>query len=293
MALMLALTMLAGTAAPEVPSRFTREAQATVAASSRFADTRDFDWAARGFVATRTDPLIKAADGHTVWDLGAFDFLEGAPPATVNPSLWRQGQLLAKHGLFKVAEGVWQVRGFDIANITFVKGERGWVVVDTLGSTETAAAALALVNEKLGTRPVTGIVYTHSHADHYGGAGGLVSAADAQSGAVKVIAPPGFVAAAVGENIIAGPAMQRRATYQFGVFLPKGPQGTVNSGIGPAIALGTPSLIPPNITVERTGQHITVDGVEMVFQLTPGTEAPAEMNLSFPALRVLDMALPT
>lgn len=277
-------------AALDKPSEFTESAQKQVEASSPFADKRDFDFANRGFIATRLDPVIRNAAGQPVWDLSAFDFLKGVRPSTVNPSLWRQGQLLALHGLFQVHERIWQVRGFDLANITFVRGDTGWVIIDTLGSTETAKAALELANERLGTRPVSAIIYTHSHTDHYGGAGGLVSAEDVRSGKVPVIAPKGFLASAIGENVIAGPAMARRATYQFGVLLPKNAQGMVNSGLGPALAVGASTLIAPTQEIDRTGETLTVDGVRMVFQFTPGTEAPAEMNIHFPEWRVIDMA---
>ncbi|MDR3507005.1 MAG: alkyl sulfatase dimerization domain-containing protein [Caulobacteraceae bacterium] len=272
------------------PSAYTQAAQAEVLRTSPFADRQDFDFARRGFVATRTDPLIRNAAGQPVWDLSAFDFLKGEAPATVNPSLWRQGQLLAIHGLFKVSDRIWQVRGFDLANITFVKGDHGWIVIDTLGSIETAKAALDLANQSLGERPITAIIYTHPHVDHFGGAGGLVSLADVQAGQVQVIAPKGFLAAAVGENIIAGPAMQRRAAYQFGVPLPKSALGQVNSGIGPGVAVGTTSLIAPTRDIDHTGETLTIDGVRMVFQFTPGTEAPVEMNIDFPDWRIVDMA---
>lgn len=278
-------------AAPfERPTEFTERAQIKVEATSPFSDTRDFDFASRGFVASLQDPIIRNADGQPIWDLSAFDFLKGPRPATVNPSLWRQGKLLAMHGLFRVSDRIWQVRGFDLANITFVKGDTGWVVVDTLGSTETAKAALDLANDKLGPRPVSAIIYTHSHTDHFGGAGGLVTLDDVTSGKVQVIAPKGFLAAAIGENIIAGPAMTRRAAYQFGIPLPKNASGQVNSGIGPGLAVGTSSLIPSTKDIDHTGQTLTVDGVRMIFQFTPGTEAPAEMNIYFPDWRIVDMA---
>jgi alkyl sulfatase BDS1-like metallo-beta-lactamase superfamily hydrolase len=285
-----ALCVVARAAPAETPSTYTVAAQAKVLATAPFADQQDFEFAARGFIATRADPIIRAADGRPVWDLSAFDFLKGDAPATVNPSLWRQGRLLARNGLFKVSDRIWQVRGFDLANITFVRGDTGWIVIDTLGSIETARAALDLANDKLGARPVVAIVYTHPHVDHFGGAGGLVSLDDVKSGKVQVIAPKGFTASAVGENIIAGPAMQRRAVYQFGVFLPKSAAGQVNSGIGPGLATGTTSLIPPNVEIDHTGQTMTVDGVRMVFQFTPGTEAPVEMNIDFPDWRIVDMA---
>ena len=290
MAAACALLLVGAAQAAETPSTYTEAAQAKVAASSPFADRQDFDFAARGFVATREDPIIRNAAGQPVWDLSAFDFLKGPAPATVNPSLWRQGQLMAMNGLFRVSDRIWQVRGFDLANITFVKGDAGWIVIDTLGSTETARAALDLANEKLGARPVVAIIYTHPHVDHFGGAGGLVSLDDVKSGKVQVIAPRGFTASAVGENVIAGPAMQRRAVYQFGVFLPKSALGQVNSGIGPGLATGTTSLIPPNRDIDHTGETMTVDGVKMLFQFTPGTEAPVEMNIDFPDWRIIDMA---
>lgn len=277
-------------AGPETPSAFTRQAHADVVAALPFADTRDFDWADRGFVATRTDPLIRTAAGQTVWDLGAFDFLKGPAPPTVNPSLWRQGQLMAKHGLYRVSETIWQVRGFDLANITFVKGATGWIVIDTLGANETAKAAFDLLTQHVGARPIVAVIYTHSHADHFAGTAGLVSLEDVRAGKVRVIAPKGFLHAAVGENVIAGPAMQRRAMYQFGIPLPRGADGLVNAGIGPGLSTGTTSLIPPTQEIGATGEQLVIDGVRMAFQLTPGTEAPAEMNVHFPDWKIVDMA---
>jgi len=260
------------------------------AAAPDFADRQDYAFAERGFVGTRADPKILAVDGRVVWDLAAYDFLKGPAPASVNPSLWRQSQLLAKHGLFEVAKGVWQVRGFDLANATFIAGKTGWIVIDPLTASETAKAALDLANARLGARPVVALIYTHSHVDHFGGARGMVEQADVDSGKVQVIAPHGFLEHAVSENIIAGPAMQRRASFQFGTLLPKGPQGLVNSGIGMAVAPGTQGLVPPNVDITRSGQELTIDGVRIQFQLTPNTEAPAEMNLYFPDLKLLDLA---
>ncbi len=277
-------------AAQEAPTGYTRAAQAQTLKAFDFSDHQDFDFARRGFIATRADPLIKAADGRVVWDLAAFDFVKGPAPDTVNPSLWRQAQLLATNGLFQVSDRVYQVRGFDLANITFVRGDTGWIVIDTLTATETARAALELVNGKLGERPVAAVIYTHGHADHFGGAGGLIRQADVDSGKVQVIAPKGFLESAVSENVIAGAAMSRRAAYQFGLPLPKGPTGQVDGGIGPALAVGTQSLIAPTVSIDHTGQTLTLDGVRFEFQITPGTEAPAEMNLFLPDLHVLDLA---
>ena len=288
-ALMLALSAHAQTPAGK-PSASTLAVHAQAKASLPFSDTRDFDFARRGFIATRADPIIRNAAGGVVWDLTYYDFTRGDAPDTVNPSLWRQAQLMAMHGLFQVSDRIWQVRGFDLANITFVKGDTGWIVIDTLGSAETAKAALDLVNEKVGARPIKAIVYTHAHTDHFGGAGGLVTAAEAKSGKVRVLAPRGFLAAAVGENVIAGPAMQRRAAYQFGVPLPKSPLGQVNAGIGPALATGTSALIPPTQEVDETGRPVVIDGVKMIWQLTPGTESPAEMNIDFPDWKIVDLA---
>lgn len=263
---------------------------AAAAAGPDFKDRQDYAFAERGFVGTRADPRIVGAGGQLVWDLTAYDFLKGPAPASVNPSLWRQSQLLARHGLFEVTKGVWQVRGFDISNATFIAGKTGWIVIDPLTSTEVAKAALDLANEKLGARPVAALIYTHSHGDHFGGARGMVAQADVDSGRVQVIAPAGFLEHAVSENVIAGPAMNRRATYQFGTFLPKGPTGQVSSGIGMAVSPGTMTLIPPNVDITRTGQELVVDGVRLQFQLTPATEAPAEMNIYLPDLKLLDLA---
>ena len=255
-----------------------------------FSDQQDYVFASQGFIATRKDPLIKAADGRVVWNLAAYDFLQGPPASTVNPSLWRQSQLLAKHGLFKVADGIWQVRGFDISNVTFIAGKTGWIVIDPLTSTEVAKAAYDLVTENLGARPIVALIYTHSHSDHFGGARGIVNQADVDSGKVQIIAPSGFLEHAVSENVIAGNAMGRRATYQFGYFLPKGVTGQVSSGIGMAISPGTRSLIPPTVSITETGQEKLIDGVRVQFQLTPGTEAPSEMNIYLPELHALCMA---
>jgi len=277
-------------AAKESPSTFTRDINAGFQRDLPFADTQDFAFADRGFIATRKDPIIATAAGQPVWNLAAFDFLKGPPPETANPSLWRQAQLMAKHGLYKVSDTIWQVRGFDLANITFVKGAKGWIVIDTLGSNETAKAAYDLITEHVGQRPIVAVIYTHSHTDHFAGTAGLVSLEDVKSGKVQVIAPKGFLEAAVGENVIAGPAMQRRALYQFGIPLPKDAGGLINAGIGPGIAAGSTSLIPPTKEIAATGEAMTIDGVKMTFQFTPSTEAPAEMNVNFPDWKIVDMA---
>ncbi len=198
--------------------------------------------------------------------------------------------MLSKSGLFQVSETVWQVRGFDVSNITFIKGQTGWIVIDPLTTAEVAKAAYDLVTDKLGARPIVAVIYTHSHTDHFGGVKGIISQADVDAGKVQVIAPKGFLEEAVSENVIAGVAMSRRATFQFGYGLAPGVDGQVSSGIGKGISKGTVTLIAPTVNIEHTGQVMTVDGVKMEFQITPGTEAPAEMNLFFPDLRVLCMA---
>ena len=242
-------------------------------------DGRDAEFAARGFLGTRPDPLIEAADGHTVWNLAAYDFVTGPAPATVNPSLWRHARLLARHGLFAVADGVWQVRGFDVSNMTVVKGRTGWILIDPLTARETAAAALELVNSSLGQRPVSAVIYSHSHGDHYGGVRGVIDEKDVAAGKVAVLAPAGFVEESASESVMAGAAMGRRATFQFGMGLAPGPQGQMSSGIGPALPQGEITLIAPTDIIAKTGEKRTVDGVPLEFQIVSGSEAPAELNV--------------
>ena len=281
------LLLVAGPARADAPTDATRKANAAALADLPMADRQDFDFATRGFVASLKDPVIRDAAGKPVWDTAAFAFANGPAPATVNPSLWRHAQVLGKAGLFKVTDRIWQVRGFDVANVTFVRGDQGWIVIDPLTATETAAAAYALISEKVARLPVTAMIYTHSHVDHFGGAGAFTSvmAKDA-----PIIAPQGFTRAAVSENVIAGPAMGRRASYQFGLGLPKGPEGSMGSGIGMGVAAGGRSLIPPTREIGETGTELVLDGVRVRFQITPGTEAPAEMNFGFPDWKVADLA---
>ncbi len=289
LALPLALLAAAAHAAP-VASPATIADNAALAASLNWDDRQDFDFAARGLVAPPPTPQIAAKDGTVLRDFAADAQFAGPAPATVNPSLWRNATLLARAGLFKVADGIWQVRGYDLSNMTVIKGATGWILVDPLTTTEAGAAALALVNATLGARPVSAVIYTHSHADHFGGAAGVIDPADAASGKVRVIAPAGFMAEAISENVIAGPAMLRRAEYMFGILLPRGATGHVSSGLGPTRFAGTIGLVPPNDSITATGDVRTIDGVRFEFQLTPGTEAPAEMNFYLPDLRALCMA---
>ena len=250
----------------------------------------DFAEAGRGLVAAFEPARVEGADGRTVWELESYEFLEADPPPTANPSLWRQARLGRIAGLFELAPGLYQLRGFDLSNMHVVEGEEGIVVIDPLVSAETAAAALALYREHRGERPVTGLIYTHSHVDHFGGAKGVISEQEVESRRIPIIAPAGFLHHAVSENVFAGTAMGRRAGYMFGAMLERGPEGQLGAGLGQTTSLGTITLLPPNLDIVETGQAETVDGVSMRFQLTPGTEAPAEMNIHFPAARALCIA---
>ena len=256
-----------------------------------FHDTADFDNADRGFIAALSPCVVKAADGRVVWDNDVYSFLGGAAPTSVHPSLWRQSTLAAKQGLYEVVPGIYQVRGLDISNVTFVEGDTGIIVIDPLVSTEVAAAALGLYRtHRGGDRPVVAVIYTHSHVDHFGGVLGVTSQADVDSGAVAVLAPEGFTAHAVQENVYAGPAMTRRATYMYGTLLARGPQGQVGCGLGQTPSTGEVAIIVPTVDIRATGEKHTIDGVEIEFQMAPGTEAPAEMHFYVPRFRALCMA---
>ena len=278
---------MSDTGGPKPASAHTR---ARNAAATQPDDPGDFERARRGFLAAHPTGRIDDEQGRRVIDISRYAFLQHDAPDTVHPSLWRHAQLNVHHGLFEVVPGIWQVRGYDISNITFIRGDEGWVVIDPLTNEHTARAAYALVSEHLGHRPVTAVIYTHSHADHFGGVLGVTSQAEVDAGRCQVIAPEGFLHETVGENVIAGPAMSRRATYQFGPLLPAAPTGHVDCGLGNAIPIGPPGLIAPTVDITATGQELVVDGVRVVFQLTPETEAPAEMNFFFPDLRALCMA---
>jgi alkyl sulfatase BDS1-like metallo-beta-lactamase superfamily hydrolase len=253
-------------------------------------DTSDFADADRGFVAALTPCVVKAADGRVVWDNDSYSFITGDAPPTVHPSLWRQCMLTAKQGLYEVVPGIYQVRGLDLSNISFIEGDNGLIVIDPLVSTEVAAEALQLYRTHRGDRPVVAVIYTHSHVDHFGGVLGVTSQADVDAGKVAVLAPEGFTEHVVQENVYAGPAMARRATYMYGALLPVGPQAQVGCGLGQAASQGEIALIVPTIDITTTGETHTIDGVEIEFQMAPGTEAPAEMHFYFPRFRALCMA---
>lgn len=266
--------------APKDATAHTRAANAPVDLGF---DPADFDRASRGLVAQHPTGVI-ATDLGVVWDINRYDFIEpGSPnPDTVNPSLWRQAQLNNIHGLFEVAPGIWQARGYDISNITFIAGDTGWIVIDPLTVEPCAQACLDLANDQLGERPVVAVIYTHSHTDHFGGVLGVTTQADVDAGRCRIIAPEHFMRETIGENVIAGYSMTRRAMYQFGPLLPAGPRQHVDCGLGKAIPFWPPGLIAPTEDITHTGQELVVDGVRIVFQMTPEAEAPAEMNFFFP-----------
>ena len=265
----------------------TRDALIEAARTLPAEDEKDFEFARRGFIATWPDAVIRQNSGSVSFDLSGNDFIEGAAPDTVHPSLWRQNKVLRAEGLFRLAPGLYQVRNFDNSNVTFIETPNGWIVVDPLTFNEVARAAFDLLKQHVADKPVLAVIYTHSHTDHFAGAPGITTSQDVQAGKVQIIAPKGFVEEVVSEWVLAGTAMGRRAFYQFGYFLPRGPRGHVGMGMGTAIAAGQQGFIPPTLEIERTGQTVTIDGVELVFQLVPDTEAPAEFNVWIPHLKAL------
>jgi alkyl sulfatase BDS1-like metallo-beta-lactamase superfamily hydrolase len=271
----------------KMPSKYTVELQNELRKSLPFEDKRDFEEARKGFIAEPDYKQIMAEAGHVAWDIGSYDWLlEGKDFDSIHPSLQRVAILNMNYGLFEVLpDKIYQIRGYDLANITFIKGDKGWIVFDPLTAKETAAAALKFINEQLGERPVTAVVYSHSHADHFGGVRGVADEADVISGKVKIIAPVGFMDHAVAENVYAGNAMNRRMFMQYGVLLPRSPFGHVDQSIGKNTAAGNLGLIAPNVIIKDDIEELTIDGVKMVFQNTPGTEAPSEMNTYFPDLK--------
>ena len=237
--------------------------------------------ARKGFIAAPTGQ-VKDAEGKVIWDFDAFSFIKGDAPATVNPSLWRQATLNNQIGLFKVTEGIWQLRGFDLANMTLIQGKSGWIVVDALTAQETSAAALAFARQHLGNQKVSALIFTHSHADHFGGALGVVSAQEVKSRKIPVVAPEGFMEEATSENILMGPAMGRRAMYMYGSRLPRNEKGLVDNGLGKAVAFGKLGILTPNTAVRLDKQMMTIDGVRFVFHNASGTEAPSEFTFYLP-----------
>jgi alkyl sulfatase BDS1-like metallo-beta-lactamase superfamily hydrolase len=271
----------------KAPSKFTIELRDGLKAALPFEDQRDFEEAKKGFIAEPPYKQIMADAGHVAWDMGSYSWLlEGKDFDSINPSLLRQAVLNMAYGLYEVVPGrIYQVRGFDLANISFIKGDTGWIIFDPLTAKETARAALEFINEKLGKRPVVGVVYSHSHGDHFGGVRGVVDEADVKSGKVMLIAADGFMEAAVSENVFAGTAMNRRMQWQYAVLLQRNPHGHVDQAIGKNVAAGSAGLIAPNRLISKDFEEITLDGVKMVFQNAPDTEAPVQLNTWFPQFK--------
>lgn len=291
------------TADVKTATSITAEQNAAMYSLLDFEDTREYENAVRGLIDAPESLELKDAEGNIVWSQKAYEFTRGCAccPATVNPSLWENTRNNHAYGLFKVVDGIYQVRGYDMTNITFVAGETGWIVFDPLMSVECSKAAMELVEKNLGKRPVKAVIISHPHVDHYGGLKGIMTAEEAAdaalpiaeqtaSGKIPIIVPKGYAEHAISENLYAGQAMARRASYQYGIYLPQSAEGTMAMGIGMGQSVGFISYINPTWEVTKTGETITVDGVEMIFQMTPGTEAPAEMNTWFPQLKALWMA---
>jgi alkyl sulfatase BDS1-like metallo-beta-lactamase superfamily hydrolase len=257
----------------------TSQANAALVDELPFDNTTDFDNAKRGLIAPLPAELVKTADGNSVWDPQKYGFIaqDAKAPGTVNPSLWRNAQLINNSGLFEVTDGIYQVRNMDLSNMTIIEGQEGITIVDPLVSEETAKVAIDLYYKHRGQKPVKAVIYTHSHVDHYGGVRGVVDEADVESGAVKVYAPDGFLEAAVAENVMAGTAMSRRASYMYGNLLSPDPKGQVGAGLGTTTSAGTVTLIPPTDIISETGHKETIDGLTYEFLMAPGSEAPAEM----------------
>ena len=287
----LAASMAAGAFAADAPkpaTPTTESANAAVRATMAMNDRQDTEDATRGKLAELADPIVKGADGRIVNDTRQFSFVKGAAPTTVNPSLWREQVLNTAAGFFKVADGIYQIRGYDLANMTLVETPNGWIVIDTLFTEDMARAGMKLAMDTLkSTKPVVAVIYTHSHADHFGGVRGVVSEADVRSGKVKLIAPEAFMEHAIAENVLAGNAMTRRANYMYGISLPPGEKGSIGTGLGLNLSNGAPGLIPPNHTIKKTGEELVIDGVRMQFQMAQGSEAPSEFMIYFPDMKAL------
>jgi alkyl sulfatase BDS1-like metallo-beta-lactamase superfamily hydrolase len=287
----LLVTACGGRSGPEpatpsgAASASTAQANREFGASLPLEEAQDFEDAKRGFIATDEPLVVKGSDGTTIWDFRSYDFIEGAAPASVNPSLWRQARLNGYHGLFEVVPGIHQVRGYDVSNMTLIEGRTGWIVVDPLTAEETAAAAIALARKHLGDRKVSAVIFTHSHVDHFGGVASVLPADPAEAAAIPIVAPQHFMEEATSENVLAGIAMGRRAAFMYGLPLPRNAEGKVDTGLGKAPAKGTTGIRAPTVLVDRTPQEMEIDGVKFVFQYTPESEAPAELTFYLPDLK--------
>ena len=272
------------------PTTATQLANREIQESLPFADRQDFEDARRGLIASDPGLLIKTVSGEVVWDPSAYGFINGEASASVNPSLWRQASLNNIHGLFEVTPGIYQVRGYDLSNMTIIVGDSGWIIVDPLTSRETAAAAIALARKHLELRPVVAVIFTHSHIDHFGGVLGVLSQEEIDTGQVRIVAPEGFMHEATSENIIAGMAMSRRSIYMYGKQLSRSVRGHVGSGLGKSPAFGSFGILAPTEIVDHTPQTLKIDGLDFVFQNAPGSEAPAELTFYLPKFKAFNSA---
>ncbi len=264
------------------PTTYTAKANAEVLKLLPIEDQQDFIEARRGLIASDDNLRIESARFGTIWDQTAFEFIQGKAPASVNPSLWRQAKLNNIHGLFKVTEGVYQLRGFDLSNMTIIEGKTGWIIVDPMTTKETTRRAFDFAAKHLDRKPIVAIIFTHSHADHYAGVTGIITPAEVKKHNVRIIAPQGFIEEAVSENSMAGIAMYRRSRYMYGTRLPKSLRGKVDSGLGKGTPMGTMGILPPNELITQTPQKKTIDGISFVFQNAPHSEAPAELTFYLP-----------
>ena len=278
---------------PPPPPESSDATSYTVAVNQSFSnkldlqDQQDFKDASKGLIAVAPTAPILDSEGKVIWDQAAYDYIQGDAPATVNPSLWRQSKLNMQRGLYQVDDGIYQLRGFDLANISIIEGDSGWIVVDPLTTEDTARAAIAFAREHLGEKPISAILFTHSHIDHFGGALGLMSMEQANSNDVQIIAPVGFIEEATSENILAGPAMTRRALYMYGERLPRGPTGHVTTGLGIQPVIGSVSIMVPNVVIDEAFSEMVIDGVPFRFMNAAGSEAPAEYVFYLPQHKAL------
>lgn len=268
------------------PTQFTGEENSRLLKELPFSDNTDFIQANRGFIARDEELRVYGENGKVIWDQPAYSFVTGDSPSSVNPSLWRQAKLNSLHGLYKVSDGIYQIRGYDFANMTIIEGKKGWIIVDPLTSKETAAKAIEFARTQLGEKPITAIIFTHSHIDHFGGVLGVISADYAKKNNVRIVAPEGFMAEATSENILAGPTMVRRSEYMYGKDLPRTKRGHVDSGLGKGPAYGKIGILPPTDIVNKPSQEMILDGVRFVFKNVPGSEAPAELIFYLPESKI-------
>ena len=274
-----------GSSIDSVASEYTISHNRQIAETLNLDDQQDFEDASRGLIAKAPEDILLNPQGQIIWNPAAFNFLSGDAPDTVNPSLWRQANLNNIRGLFKVTEGIYQLRGFDLANTTLIRSDKGWIIVDPLTTLETTEAAIDFAAEHLGEINVTGVIYTHSHADHFGGALAIINSQVAESEGIPIVAPEGFIEEATSENIIAGPAMTRRGSYMFGSGLDDSVTGHVDAGLGKRVVFGSLSVVPPTVIIDRPEMDISIDGVAFTFYNMPNSEAPAELTFYLPELK--------